>query len=56
MGTNNLYRVRVGDDVLQVQTNNWFEPDQPVRLSIRTEQPIFFPQQEGKTVITGPAA
>ncbi|MFP1813154.1 ABC transporter ATP-binding protein [Lonsdalea quercina] len=56
LGTNNLYQVRLGDDVLLVQTNNWFEPDQPVRLSIRTEQPVFFPPQEGKTVITGPAA
>ncbi|ACS86610.1 ABC transporter ATP-binding protein [Musicola paradisiaca] len=44
MGNSNVYHVRVNDMELQVQTGNWFEPGQQVRLSIRTDQPVFFPQ------------
>ncbi|MBT1433201.1 ABC transporter ATP-binding protein [Dickeya dianthicola] len=45
MGTSNFYRVRVNALALQVQSGNWFEPGQPVRLSIRTDQPVLFPPE-----------
>ncbi|WOA52764.1 ABC transporter ATP-binding protein [Dickeya solani] len=45
MGTSNFYRVRVNELALQVQSGNWFEPGQPVRLSIRTDQPVLFPPE-----------
>ncbi|NPE61154.1 ABC transporter ATP-binding protein [Dickeya dadantii] len=45
MGTSNFYRVRVNELELQVQSGNWFEPGQPVRLSIRTDQPVLFPPE-----------
>ncbi|MCI4239040.1 ABC transporter ATP-binding protein [Dickeya dianthicola] len=45
MGTSNFYRVRVNMLALQVQSGNWFEPGQPVRLSIRTDQPVLFPPE-----------
>ncbi|RNM02479.1 ABC transporter ATP-binding protein [Dickeya undicola] len=45
MGTSNFYRVRVNELELQVQSGNWFETGQPVRLSIRTDQPVLFPPE-----------
>ncbi|NKI74414.1 ABC transporter ATP-binding protein [Dickeya sp. CFBP 2040] len=45
MGNSNFYRVRVSELELQVQSGNWFEPGQPVRLSIRTDQPVLFPPE-----------
>ncbi|PWC09889.1 ABC transporter ATP-binding protein [Brenneria roseae subsp. americana] len=42
-GTSNLYKVSLGDRVILIQTSNWFEPGQKVRLSIKTDQPVFFP-------------
>ncbi|MBG6243779.1 sugar ABC transporter [Candidatus Symbiopectobacterium sp. 'North America'] len=43
LGTSNVYRVRLAERVLTVQTSNWFEPGQQVRISIRPDQPILFP-------------
>lgn len=43
LGTSNVYRVRLAERVLIVQTSNWFEPGQQVRISIRPDQPILFP-------------
>lgn len=43
MGTSNYYRVRLLDMTLTVQTSNWFEPGQQVRLNIKPDQPILFP-------------
>lgn len=43
IGASHFYRVRQGEMELQVQTGNEFEPGQPVRLSIRTDWPVFFP-------------
>ncbi|MBP2849570.1 ABC transporter ATP-binding protein [Dickeya oryzae] len=45
MGNSNFYRIRVNELALQVQSGNWFEPGQPVRLSIRIDQPVLFPPQ-----------
>ncbi|MCV9880276.1 ABC transporter ATP-binding protein [Brenneria izbisi] len=42
-GTSNLYKVSLGELIILVQTSNWFEPGQNVRLSIKTEQPVLFP-------------
>ncbi|SLM62035.1 Ferric iron ABC transporter, ATP-binding protein [Dickeya aquatica] len=42
MGNSHSYRVHVNEWELQVQSGNWFEPGQPVRLSIRTDQPVLF--------------
>ncbi|MCL2896231.1 ABC transporter ATP-binding protein [Brenneria tiliae] len=44
MGTLNHYRIRLDDHIIQVQSSTWFEPGQPVRLSIKTEQPLLFPR------------
>lgn len=43
MGTSNYYRVRLLDITLTVQTSNWFEPGQQVRVNIKPDQPILFP-------------
>ncbi|APS31135.1 sugar ABC transporter [Pectobacterium brasiliense] len=43
MGTSNLYRVKMGELMLLVQTGNWFEPGQQVRLSIKTDPPVLYP-------------
>ncbi|MCG8710660.1 ABC transporter ATP-binding protein [Brenneria sp. 4F2] len=43
MGTSNHYRIRLDDQVIQVQSSIWFEPGQRVRLSIKNQQPILFP-------------
>ncbi|MEI7375396.1 ABC transporter ATP-binding protein [Dickeya chrysanthemi] len=42
MGNSNFYRIRVNELEIQVQSGNWFEPGQPVRLSIRIDQPVLF--------------
>ncbi|WP_409311377.1 ABC transporter ATP-binding protein [Pectobacterium sp. B1J-3] len=42
-GTSNLYNVSLGELTILVQTSNWFEPGQNVRLSIKTDQPVLFP-------------
>ncbi|MEH2922636.1 ABC transporter ATP-binding protein [Samsonia erythrinae] len=43
MGSSNLYRVKLGELMLLVQTGNWFEPGQQVRLSIKTDPPVLYP-------------
>ncbi|MCG8157159.1 ABC transporter ATP-binding protein [Brenneria goodwinii] len=43
MGTLNHYRIRLDEQMIQVQSSIWFEPGQRVRLSIKNEQPILFP-------------
>ncbi|MFC3396500.1 ABC transporter ATP-binding protein [Brenneria rubrifaciens] len=42
-GTSNLYKVSLNAQTILVQTSNWFEPGQNVRLSIKTDQPVLFP-------------
>ncbi|MEE3663770.1 ABC transporter ATP-binding protein [Brenneria sp. g21c3] len=43
MGSSNHYRIRLDEQVIQVQSRIGFEPGQRVRLSIKSEQPILFP-------------
>lgn len=43
MGTSHHYRVRLDGALIDVQTGNWFEPGQLVRLSIKAERPVLFP-------------
>ncbi|MGL9735674.1 MAG: TOBE domain-containing protein [Symbiopectobacterium sp.] len=44
LGTSNMYLIRLAERVLMVQSSNWFEPGQQVRISIRPDQPIFSPR------------
>ncbi|RLM19530.1 sugar ABC transporter [Brenneria alni] len=48
MGTSNHYRISLDEQVIQVQSSTWFEPGQPVRLSIKASQPLFFPSEAGE--------
>ncbi|MEE3652037.1 MULTISPECIES: ABC transporter ATP-binding protein [unclassified Brenneria] len=47
MGTLNHYRIKLDDRIIQVQSSTWFEPGQPVRLSVKASQPLFFPSAAG---------
>lgn len=54
MGTSNHYRVRLSTMTLTVQTSNWFEPGQQVRVNIKPDQPILFPALAPKTTEPAP--
>ena len=56
MGTSNYYRVRLNGALITVQTSNWFEPGQQVRISIKPDQPILFPALPATELETPPPA